>query len=52
MFGKEMAIHRLTGVTEKRAYIFQGDNNEKADRIVSREQKEKFTFVLPYSVVR
>lgn len=38
MFGKEMVIHRLVGVTEDGAYIFQGDNNAEADRAVLREQ--------------
>lgn len=38
MFGKEMVIHRLVGITEEGSYIFQGDNNMEPDRAVLREQ--------------
>lgn len=38
MFGKEMVIHRLVGITEEGDYVFQGDNNMEPDREVWREQ--------------
>ena len=38
IFGKEMVIHRLVGITEQGAYIFKGDNNELPDAAVDREQ--------------
>ena len=38
MFGKEMVIHRLVGITEEGGYIFQGDNNMEPDRAVFKEQ--------------
>lgn len=38
MFGNEMVIHRLVGVTEDGGYIFQGDSNMEPDREVWREQ--------------
>lgn len=38
IFGKEMVIHRLVGITEEGGYIFKGDNNMEPDRVVLREQ--------------
>lgn len=38
MFGKEMVIHRLVGVTEEGGYVFQGDSNREPDGVVLREQ--------------
>lgn len=38
MFGKEMVIHRLVGITEEGGYVFQGDSNGEPDGEVGREQ--------------
>ena len=38
IFGKEMVIHKLVGITEQGTYIFKGDNNELPDAAVDREQ--------------
>lgn len=38
VFGKEMVIHRLVGITEEGGYVFRGDSNGEPDGEVGREQ--------------